>query len=517
MAVERTFPGEAASAGLVAGLAHVQRRQGRGGRRKGSPIAERAALEVAIAHGGLPVDAEVARAAFEAIAAGARADIAWVSAVDDRIAEQDAEGLDEDGAQAAALAHLRERVLEHLGGVADPGSWLEVPDGAIYVAPDLTTSRFLELDWCRVRGVALIGGSVRDHVAVLARARGVPLLVGLRADLGQIQSGVPVILDAEAGRLVQEPSVATAQAYARRLDEHAARREAEARSLAGPATAADGTRVTVCLNVDDPALLAAVSPTHADGIGLVRTEFLFPAGGPLPDEARQYEIYAGIVEWAAGRPVTIRTLDAGSDKPIPGLTPPLERNPALALRGIRLSLARPEVFRVQLRALARAAARGPLRVMLPMVTVPREVAHARALLAAEVAALEARGVPARMPALGIMVEVPACALRVAAFDAEFLSLGTNDLLQYTMAASRDAAEVAHLQDAQDPALLELIARVARHGAAAGLEVSVCGEMASQPEHIPALLAAGIRVLSVPPARLGAAKAAVRRWTRPAAA
>lgn len=511
-AAERVFPGEVASPGLVAGVLHVQRRRGAGGRRKGSPAAERAALEVAIAHAGLPVDPDVERLAFEAVASGARADIAWVHAVDARIVEHEAGEGGEDVAAAAVLAHLRERVLEQLGGVGDPAAWHEVPDRAIVVAPDLNASRFLELDWRRVRAVALLGGSVRDHVAVLARARGVPLLVGLRVDLEQVQSGAPAILDAEAGRLVEEPSAETAEAYERRLEEAEVRRETEALTAAGPARSADGTLVTVYLNVDDPGLLSGLDPEHVDGIGLVRTEFLFPAGGPLPDEARQYEVYARIVEWAAGRPVTVRTLDAGSDKPILGLTPPLERNPALGLRGIRLSLARPDVFRVQLRALARAAAQGRLRVMLPMVTLPRELAEARALLDAEVAALRAAGVAALRPPLGIMVEVPAAALNVAAFDAEFLSLGTNDLLQYTMAASRDAADVAALQNAADPALLELVARVVRHGALAGLEVSVCGEMAGEPRYLPALLDAGVRVLSVPPARLGATKAAVARWS-----
>ncbi len=209
----------------------------------------------------------------------------------------------------------------------------------------------------------------------------------------------------------------------------------------------------------------------------------------------------------------VRTLDAGGDKPIPGLTPEGERNPFLGLRGLRLSLARPEVFRIQLRALARAAALGPLKVMAPMVSAPDELLRFRALFDEVLAELAAAGVAAARPAQGMMVEVPAAALSIAAFDADFVSIGSNDLIQYVMAASRDEPAVAGLYRPRDPAVLELIARVVATGRRQGKEVSLCGEMASDPALVPDLLACGLRRLSVAPAALGAVKAAIAAWPR----
>jgi phosphotransferase system enzyme I (PtsI) len=236
--------------------------------------------------------------------------------------------------------------------------------------------------------------------------------------------------------------------------------------------------------------------------------FYSPAG--WPDEQKQYDVYARLIAWAKGRPVTIRTLDAGGDKLISGLTPEGETNPFLGLRGIRLSLARPEVFRVQLTALARAAFLGPLKVMLPMVTVPREIEETRRLLRAAIEELERAGKPAAMPSLGMMVEVPAAALNVALFEVEFFSIGSNDLVQYVTAASRDCAAVGALHNPLDPAVLELIGRVVAHGAATGREVGLCGDMASDSRYLPVLLGLGLRSISVAPARLAKIKAEIAR-------
>jgi phosphoenolpyruvate-protein phosphotransferase (PTS system enzyme I) len=269
----------------------------------------------------------------------------------------------------------------------------------------------------------------------------------------------------------------------------------------------------VLVNLDDPATLEKLDPSHCDGIGLVRTEFLF-RGRELPDEERQFRAYADVLRWADGRPVIVRTLDAGGDKPIAGLTPESERNPFLGLRGLRLSLARPEVLRVQLRALARAAALWPLSVMAPMVTVPEEFSRFRALFEEVLEELAAGGIAAARPALGMMVEVPAAALNIAAFEADFVSIGSNDLIQYVMAASRDEPAVAGLYRPRDPIVLELIRRMVEMSAAQDREISLCGEMASDPELVPLLLDAGLRRLSVAPAALGVVKAAIAAW-RPA--
>lgn len=254
--------------------------------------------------------------------------------------------------------------------------------------------------------------------------------------------------------------------------------------------------------------MRGLDPAICDGIGLVRTEILFHGQGALPHEDAQYQAYRRIVAWADGRPVTIRTLDAGGDKPIQGVTVDGESNPFLGLRGIRLSLCRPVLLNIQLRALARAAAHGDLRIMLPMVTVPAELEAARKLLGEAVASLAHDNTPFGRPRLGIMVEVPAAAIAVDQFDSDFFSIGSNDLTQYVTAAGRDIGTVADLADPLNPAVLRLIASVARHGRETGREVSLCGDAGGDPSVIGALLRAGLRSLSVAPASVGAAKQAI---------
>ena len=384
----------------------------------------------------------------------------------------------------------------------------DLPDHCVVIADELTPSRFLEIDWSRAVGAATYSGSPASHVAMLARAQGVPMLVQLSSDPGELIEGTEAILDAERGCLVPAPPPSIRERYARRIDEQRARKRAVLRHVSRPARIRDGSPVRVLVNVDAPSCLDSLDPSHCDGIGLTRTEFLFHGAEALPGEDAQLRFYRRLVAWAGGRPVTVRTLDAGGDKPLPGLTLERESNPFLGLRGVRLSLARPEVLATQLRALARAAAGGGLRVMLPMVTAPDELHEVRRLLAAEVEALRAAGIEAVAPRLGMMVEVPAAALTIETFDADFFSIGTNDLTQYVLAAGRDSTAVADLLDPLHPAVLELIARVAGHGARSGREVSVCGEMAARPEGLRALLDTGIRTFSVPPAALASTKAAL---------
>jgi phosphotransferase system enzyme I (PtsI) len=328
-----------------------------------------------------------------------------------------------------------------------------------------------------------------------------------------VQDRVEVAVDGTLGRLLVNPD---AQERAG-IVAHAARLQAERSAFDDmahrPARTADGVPIRVLLNIADQAELAQLDPALCDGIGLVRTELMFHGPGGLPDEDRQFAAYRAILAWAAGRPVTIRSLDAGGDKPIPGFTPDGESNPFLGLRGIRLSLARPDVLMVQFRALARAAVHGKLKVMLPMVTVPGELQAARRILDDAVAALAAEGVAHQRPPLGIMVEVPATALSIAAFDAAFFSIGSNDLTQYVTASARDIAAVARLADPANPAVLRLIAEVVGHGAASGREVAVCGDMAGDPAYTAALLAAGVEALSMAPNCVGAVKAAIARLRR----
>jgi phosphoenolpyruvate-protein phosphotransferase (PTS system enzyme I) len=448
-------------------------------------------------------DVVLAEPAFSAIAAGTAADQAWLRTMREEIAGYENSEDEYFRARAADLRDICDRVLAHLTGAAIQAT---VPSGAIVTAQDLAPSRFLAIDWSGGGALALSAGSTTSHVAMLARSRGIPAVVGLGIDLAALSG--EALIDAHRGVLIVDPGPT-----ARAEFERDAKAAATARTLASaaalqPAATADGTPIRILLNVADPRELAELDPAICDGIGLVRTEFLFHDRHGLPDEGRQYTVYRGIAEWARGRPVTIRTLDAGGDKPIPGLTPAGESNPFLGVRGLRLSLAHPEMFRTQLRALARAATHGDIKIMLPMVTQPGELALARSMLDAEVAALHAAGIPARRASLGIMIEVPAAAIAADQFDADFFSIGSNDLTQYVAAAGRDIGAVAALADPTQPAMLRLVRWVVEAARARHIDVSLCGDAGGDPRAMPLLLAAGLRSLSMAPALVGGAKLAI---------
>jgi phosphotransferase system enzyme I (PtsI) len=521
----RELSGQPAAPGIAVGPL-VRLGDGlRAGRIAGTPAQERAALTAAIEAAVTDLAALAAQAggdaaeilefqvamledealrdpALPAIAAGTPADLAWAETLAVQVADYEAAEDAYFQARAADLRDLGDRVLRHLlGDATDAG----LPPGAIVLADDITPSRFLAANW-RGGGIALMAGSRASHVAMLARARGVPMVVGLGAVPDEHHDRAA--LDGAAGRLWLSPDAADEASLARLAAAAGAAGRAAADLLHRPAATAAGQRVLVQINVADPAELDGLDPALCDGIGLTRTELLFPANGGLPDEDTQYAVYRRILEWAGGRPVTIRTLDAGGDKPVAGLTIAGESNPFLGVRGIRLSLARADVFAVQLRALARAAMHGDLKVMLPMVTVPEELEASRDLLDAALSDLASRDVPARRPALGIMVEVPAAALAIERFDAAFFSIGSNDLTQYVTASARDIGAVAALADVGNPAVLRLIAEVAAHGARIGREVSLCGDAAGDPAVVPALLDAGLTSLSMAPNAVGAVKAAI---------
>jgi phosphotransferase system enzyme I (PtsI) len=445
-------------------------------------------------------DEALSEGAFQAIEAGVAADRAWTDALSAEIAGYEASPDDYFRGRAADLADIRDRVLSHLTGAAAAESFAP---GAIILADDLTPSRFLAADWSKGGAIALRQGSPSSHVAMLARSRGVPMVVGL----GEAPAAALALVDGDQGAVIFDPDAETVAAFEKAAREAEARQRVAHQTLARPAALADGSRVAVMINIADPAELDAVDPAHCDGIGLVRTEFLFHAQDGLPDEETQLGAYAKMVEWAKGRPVTVRTLDAGGDKPIAGLTAE-EANPFLGLRGIRLSLARPAVFRVQLRALARAAASGPLKVMLPMVSVPAELTRAAAMLDEEVETLRSAGIRCDRPALGIMVEVPAAALCAARFPAAFYSIGSNDLTQYAFAAARDEPQVANLLDAGDPAVLQLIAMTVAAGRERGVDVSLCGDAGADISLLSKLMKTGLRSISVAPVALARVKAAL---------
>ena len=448
-------------------------------------------------------DDELTEPAFALIAAGDGAEAAWLAALADQITGYETADDDYFRARAADLVDLRDRVLRNLSG-ADLAA---APPGAILTGAEVTPTRFLETDWSMGGGVALSAGSASSHVAMLARARGVPMVVGL-GDI-EVDSHREAMVDGDSGALVLSPGAAERAFVATRIAAKAKDSDRFARFLHADARTASGIPVDVLVNIARPEEVDRIDVTTCDGVGLMRTEFLF-SGDTLPDEAVQYRAYSRVIEWAGGRPVTIRTIDAGGDKPVKGLTVD-EPNPFLGLRGIRLSLARPEIFRVQLRALARAAIGGNLKVMLPMITVPAEIEAARGHLDAVLGELAAEGIAAARPSLGIMVEVPAVAIQPKAYAAaEFFSIGSNDLTQYVTAAARDSHRVADLCDVRNPAVMKLIGDVAGFGKVAGIEVSLCGDAAGDPALVPLLLKAGLRSLSVAPAMLGPVKAAIAR-------
>ena len=430
---------------------------------------------------------------------GLAAPAAWSLALDAEIEGYLASEDEYFRARSADLADIRDRVLAALTGEGGQ----DLPRGAIYLAQDILPSVFLAHDWTG-GGIALEQGSATGHVAMLARQRGVPAIVGLGANA--LAPGVMVLLDAVEGEVIADPDADARAAFdAARLRHAQGRRMAQAYADR-PAVTRDGVPVKVMVNIADPDEIDAIAVEQVDGVGLMRTEFLF--GDGLPDEAQQYSAYARVLEWARGRPVTIRTVDAGGDKPVPGFTHE-EANPFLGVRGIRLSLSRPEVFTVQIRALLRAAVHGNLQVMLPMVAVPAEIDQALDLFSRAAASLAGEGIAHAMPPIGIMVEVPSVAVTPERFSrAAFFSIGSNDLTQYVLAASRDNWRLSQIARADDPSVLALIARVAAHGAASGRDVSLCGDAASDPQLVPALLRAGLRSLSVAASSIGEVKAAI---------
>jgi phosphotransferase system enzyme I (PtsI) len=520
--------GRAASPGLAIGPVTVLRVAVESRRVTGDPAQETAALKAAIEGATTElaqlVEAEqgeaadilefqvamleddaLAEGAFDAIAAGTPADHAWRSVLDAEIAGYRSAEDEYFRARIADLVDIRDRVLMRLSG-ADKSA--AITGGSVVASDDISPSTFLAADWTRGGAIVLAAGSSSSHVAMLARARGAPMVVGLGPLSWEGRPPALALVDGDAGTVIFDPEPETRSLFEDRMK---SARAAVALADAGrtkPALTADGRRITVLLNIAGPEELTGLDPAICDGIGLVRTEFLFEASRGLPDEETQYAIYRRILDWAEGRPVTIRTLDAGGDKPISGLTIEGESNPFLGLRGIRLSLSRPEVFRLQLRALARAAVHGALKVMLPMVAVPEELGRARELLDEEISALKAKGMACASPSLGIMVEVPAAALRAEDFDAGFYSIGSNDLTQYTMAAARDIGAVADLNDTGNPAVLGLIARTVAAGRARGVEVSLCGDAAADTRLTKALLATGLTTLSVSPLAVARLKAAI---------
>jgi len=416
-------------------------------------------------------------------------------------------------ARAADVEDVERRVQRILQEVTQENTGPDAP--SVIVAADLSPSDTVTFDKQKVLAFCTASGSPTSHAAILSKALGIPAVVGLGEGLQELANGAMVIVDGGAGEVVAHPGEAEIREYKRRS---VALKEASARALqaAGkPAVTRDGTRFQVVANIGSPQDAIDALKYGAEGVGLLRTELLFLDRHSAPTEDEQYAVYRNVLETMGQRPVVIRTLDIGGDKPAPYLKMPPEANPFLGVRGLRLSFARPELFQTQLRALLRAGAGFNLKIMSPMISSLEEVHALRAQVDQARSALQARGVPYSTNAeVGIMVEAPSAALMADLLTTavDFFSIGTNDLAQYTLAADRTNAVVASLADAYHPAVLRLIGMVAAAAHAHGKQLGLCGELAGDPLAVPLLLGLGVDELSMSPRAIPEVKEAIRLYS-----
>jgi len=397
------------------------------------------------------------------------------------------------------LEDLKVRILSRLLGLAAPWSLEGGGEQVVAVARNLTPSFVARLEPSRVVGLAADGGTRASHWAILARSLEIPAAAGLGNVSTRARDGQEIIVDGVSGRVVIDPDAKEADRFERRRAAIREWRHEEAASPRGGPVALDRQGVTLRANLDLPGEAARAYRLGAEGVGLFRTEFLVVGRGTMPGEEEQYRAYRTVAEAFPSQPVLIRTFDLGGDKFPVFLRTPAENNPFLGRRGVRVCTDEPELFLTQLRAILRAAAHGDVRIMVPLVNTASEIGVVRKLLDGAAEQLRGRGVEFKLPVrVGAMIETPAAALAAAhlATRAEFLSIGTNDLVQYTLAVDRTSTGLAHLFDPFHPAVLRQVSMVAQAGRAAGVEVSACGEMATRPLGALLLLGLGVQALSV---------------------
>ncbi len=420
-------------------------------------------------------------------------------------------------ARAADVRDIQTRILAQFQTTDDTtttrGGIINSDSPVVVLAPDLSPSETAGLDPAAVLGFATEAGGRASHTAIVAEALEIPAVVGLGRFLDQARDALVVIIDGDDGLVILDPDQPTLDRYRRVSSERAARFEGLANLSRLPAVTLDGHEVGLWGNIEFPLEVGACRDRGAIGVGLYRTEFLFLNAEKAPTEDEQYEAYATVVRSLRGQPITIRTLDLGADKlPAYGGLGSTEANPVLGLRSLRLSLREPELFRTQLRAILRASALGNVRLMFPLVTTLEELREARRLLAEVQASMKSAGVPvADHVPIGAMIEVPAAAIMAdkLANEVDFFSIGTNDLIQYSLAVDRTNEAVASLYNAADPAVLRLIKMVVSAAATRKIDVTVCGTMGGEPMHAVLLLGLGVRNLSMPPHQLPEMKRVVR--------
>ena len=388
----------------------------------------------------------------------------------------------------------------------------------VLVANDISPADMMQFKGSVFRGFVTEVGGRTSHTAIVARSLDIPAVVGAREASRLVRQDDWVIIDGDGGLVIVDPSEMVLEEYRFRQRQGQLERDRLTRLRSRPALTLDGQRIELLANIELPGDTQAALEAGAEGVGLFRSEFLFMnRAGELPDEQEQFEAYRAAVQSMRGLPVTIRTVDIGADKPLDRMSVHELKhdhtlNPALGLRAIRWSLADPDMFEAQLRAILRAAAHGPVRLLVPMISHPSEIRATLEAVNRARARLVADGTPHGAVTLGAMIEVPAAALMLPRFlkHFDFVSIGTNDLIQYTLAIDRADEAVAHLYDPWHPAVLGLVANTIRMAQAAGKEVSVCGEMAGDPDFTEVLLSFGLRSFSMHPTQLPTIKQRILR-------
>ncbi|HEU5229332.1 MAG TPA: phosphoenolpyruvate--protein phosphotransferase [Ktedonobacteraceae bacterium] len=416
-------------------------------------------------------------------------------------------------ARAADVEDVAQRVLRILQGIGTPTSKLVEP--TVIVATELTPSDTMRFEKKNVLAFCTATGGATSHVAILAKALGIPAITGLGRGVSQLHNGMQVIVDGTTGDVLLEPDTQTLGSYQRRAEMLTHMQQDALRLAQEPAITRDGIHVKVVANIGAPEQAAEALACGAEGVGLLRTEFLFLEREAAPDEDEQVAVYRSVLETMEARPVVARTLDIGGDKPAPYLDMPAEMNPFLGVRGIRLALTKPDLFQTQLRALLRAGVGHTLKLMFPMVASSEEIQAIREHLQQATTTLTARRVSyTEQFELGIMVELPAAALMADTLIelVDFFSIGTNDLAQYTLAADRTNPEAGGLADALHPAVLRLIRMVIEAAHAQGKWVGLCGELAGDLLAIPVLLGLGLDEFSVTPRSVPPVKQVLRSYS-----
>lgn len=417
-------------------------------------------------------------------------------------------------ARADDIREVGSRLIRNLTKIPYQ-AFSQLPEGTILIAEELTPADTALMDPERIAGFATMMGGAESHTAIMARSLGLPAVLGVAGLIGAVRNDDAIVVDGSAGRVIVNPSAERLAELRRRQAEIQREHRQLARLRRLPAVTRDGTRIALCANIELPRELALATAAGAEGIGLLRTEFLFMNREDLPDEDEQYRALASMVAGMDGKPITVRTLDIGGDKLAISLASHTGQpaNPALGLRAIRLSLKERGLLETQLAAILRAGAHGPVRILLPMISHAVEIRQVREVLASVARRLRRRRVAIAdpLPPLGVMIEVPGAALSADALaqDADFFAIGTNDLTMYTLAIDRGEEQVAHLYNPLHPAVLRLIQFTTEAALRARIPVSVCGEIAGDPRYAPLLLGLGIRELSMAWANLPRVKRRIR--------